>query len=332
MNLFQDYFLAAAGDDRDMTSLIEQKLNTFGICILGAGDFYTTGIRMPQHSQLMGLGDCSRLFLKEEIEEGHALRLGSFCTVKGLWLIGNKTDLGRPSSVGTRHGIGFLGTATTQDWSGQDRNCILESLRITSFTGGGIHCHDTGYSTSCCMVASDIHITSCGVGIFISRYSEYHRFTNIHCTGNHYGCVNNGGNNVFSACSFDSNVVGFLMDNSQGQSPNNSHGSVVGCTFNHTDSNKGVGIMALNTRCGFVFSACQIFYSDIVLENTLNFQFVNFNGGKDVHITAKGASCTAFSECFFDNHPIFDIKECDLFFVRECYTKKGDKILCPNEK
>ena len=61
-----------------------------------------------------------------------------------------------------------------------------------------------------------------------------HMFTNIMASKCLYGCINNGGNNVFVNCGFNSNITGFLIDNSRGQSNNNSHGSAIGCTFNHS--------------------------------------------------------------------------------------------------
>ena len=39
---------------------------------------------------------------------------------------------------------------------------------------------------------------------------------------------------MFVNCNFSENDMEFLMDNSQKQSKNETHGSAVGCTFNHS--------------------------------------------------------------------------------------------------
>ena len=126
----------------------------------------------------------------------------------------------------------------------------------------------------------------CGAGLNIFSFSEYHSFTNILSAANLYGCINNGGNNLFSACHFSGNKTGFLIDNSRGQSNNNSHGSVVGCTFNHSDKNEGVGIAVLGATHGFLFTSCQLFFSKIVVENSYGIVFSDFNCGKKEEIIA----------------------------------------------
>ncbi|MBQ3074645.1 MAG: hypothetical protein IJC26_01130 [Clostridia bacterium] len=67
------YVLEATGDDRDRTREIEELLEQRGCCVLGTGRFYVSGIMMPEHSTLMGLGEASLLVLASEVEEGYTV-------------------------------------------------------------------------------------------------------------------------------------------------------------------------------------------------------------------------------------------------------------------
>ena len=121
------------------------------------------------------------------------------------------------------------------------------------FTGGGITCNNTGLSPTANLLVSDVNISRCDVGIDVSFFSEYHRWTNVAAQECYYGCICNGGNNNFSNCDFSSNTVGLLIDNSAGQSRNDSHGTFSACSFNHSDNNNGTAIRLLGLTAGEVF-------------------------------------------------------------------------------
>ena len=323
---FQEYCLMSTGDLTDRKEEIEKLLQRYGICVLGSGAYYVSGVQMPLGSTLMGLGECSELILLEEVVSGVTVSLGTRCTVKNLTVKGAAEDLPKPETMGTRHGIAFLGDSTPQNRGAQHQDGIISSCRIRSFSGGGITCLDTGYSVDSSLCISDCRIHGCGAGINISRFSEYHRFTNVVCTRNLYGCINNGGNNVFVGCSFDGNTEGYLIDNRENQSPNNAHGSCVGCTFNHTNSNKGVGIRILGSKPGYVFSACQIFFSEIVVEDSIGIQFDHINFGKEEKITVKGGGAVHFTGCMFTTPPVVSVEENPHVQLLKCCTKAGEPI------
>lgn len=296
------YCLAASGNRMDRGAEIEDMLQRNGICWLGSGDFYVSGVKMPKNSTIVGMGRATRVILCEDAH-GAAIRMNSFCTVKDLCVTGTAEDLDMPQQIGDRHGISFEGTATPQDWSGQPQNVTISTCFLSNFTGGGILLDSTGYNDTCSAVVSDCHILNCGAGIYIPFFSEYHKFTNITCHHCLYGCINNGGNNMFVNCGFTSNVTGLLMDNSHGTSKNNSHGSVVGCTFNHSDSNRGIGIQILGVKNGFIFTGCQMFYSKIVVEDAPGIVIDSFNFGRNMDISVKGESFVSFSDCVFASQP-----------------------------
>lgn len=321
------YFLPSTQDDTDRTAEIQQLLDTYGTCQLGSGLYVTTGIQMPEGSSLMGVGHATKLLLREDLQAGYTVKLNSFCTVKDVAVLGSQEEIALLETVGDRHGLAFWGTATLQDWANQPHNSIISGCYISGFTGGGITCTDTGYSTHSSMTVSDCHIFGCGAGINISHYSEYHMFTNIQCTRCLYGCVNNGGNNVFVNCGFDSNVIGFLIDNSRGQSPNNAHGSVVGCTFNHTNGNGGIGIQILGAKPGYSFTGCQLFFSQIVLENSYEILFDTLNTGRQVKISVKGGGLTMFTNCSFGHLPEeIRVEGNDKVKFINCFTRSGEPV------
>ncbi len=304
------YFLPARADGANVSFEIEERLNEYGVCLLGAGTYVISGVRMPDGTSIIGMGRATRVELAEDVSSGAAIELGSFCTVRGIFLSGAKKDVKAPDTLGERHGIRFMGDATDYNRDKpQPKNSMIEGCFITSFSGGGITLCDTGYAIDSSLTVTNCRIMRCGAGLNIFRFSEYNSFTNVLCTDNLFGCINNGGNNLFSACHFSTNKTGFLIDNRHGQSNNNSHGSAVGCTFNHSDKNSGIGIQILGARHGFVFSSCQLFYSKIVVENSYGMVFSDFNCGKGEELVVRGGGTVIFKDFMFIEPPKISVED-----------------------
>lgn len=297
------YCLAASGSRQDRSAEIEDMLQRNSICWLGSGEFYVSGVTMPEHSSIRGMGSATKLILMEEVQDGAAINMGSFCSVQDLHVTGAPEDLVISETVGKRHGIAFAGNAIPEDRFIDPAAGIISNCLITNFAGGGLFFWNTGYNDRCSTTVTNCQILCCGAGINIAHFSEYHKFTNVTCHHCLYGCINNGGNNMFVNCGFTSNVTGFLMDNSLGRSKNNSHGSVVGCTFNHSDKNEGIGIQILNVKNGYVFTGCQMFYSKIVVEDAPGIVIDSFNFGRGMDISVKGESFVSFSNSVFASQP-----------------------------
>lgn len=323
-----DFYLKSTGDRTDRTGDIQRMLKEQGCCVLGPGVFWVRDIKMPDGTNLTGQGNATKLLL--DPEGTYCVGLGSFCAVRDLAVMGSEEPIELPETVGDRHGLVFEGTATRRDWANQTRNSMISGIFASGFTGGGITCRYTGYNTMCAMNVSDCHLWNCGAGIYIPRLSEYHKFTNVLCGACLYGCVNNGGNNMFLNCGFNANVTGFLIDNSDGESYNNAHGSAVGCTFNHSGKNQGIGIHIRGANHGYVFSGCQLFYSRVVLENSSGILFDNFNCGKQIAFTVKGGDLTVFSNSVFycPPDPLWAEDNPAVKFIN-CFTRDGKEItLC----
>lgn len=299
-------YLASTNDNTDRTTDIVAMLQATGICRLGAGQFYVSNLEMLDNTTIQGCGSATRVVLSEDAT--FAIKMAKQCGVQDLQLIGSVTNI-TPETIGERHGILWQGNYNeTTSNAKQPQKSFISNLWISNFTGGGVTCYNTGYGTMCHIEAVNLNIWNCGAGINISYWSEFHKFTNVRCQQCMYGCVNNGGNNVFVNCDFSSNGEGFLMDNSQDQSPNNSHGSAIGCVFNHTASNKGIGIRILNNTAGFVFDGCQIFYSQIYIEDTDGVMFTSCNfGNSNCDITIKGGNAILFANNLFGGTPSISI-------------------------
>ena len=83
------FFLAATGDNTDRTSEIVSILNANKKCILGVGEFYTTGIDMPDNTTIFGMGDAS--VLKKTGNGDFVIKLNKHNTVENICVDGNNT-------------------------------------------------------------------------------------------------------------------------------------------------------------------------------------------------------------------------------------------------
>lgn len=324
-------YLASTGDTTDRTAAILAMLQSTGTCHLGAGVFYVDSLIMPDNTSLIGCGTATEVYLVDGTDK-FTIRLGSNCIVKDMYLIGS-TAAGTPSIEGTRVGILWQGNYTqTQSSTGQPQYGTIDNVRISKFDNSGIRCYDTGYGTSNYISVTNCHITYCYKGINIEYWSEFHKFTNVRCAYCYYGCINNGGNNIFVNCDFSSSqYVAFLIDNSQGQSPNSAHGSCVGCVFNHTANNAGVGIMVLGEEAGFVFDGCQIFFSQINISNSDGITFSSCNFGvNNCDITITNGGAMLFVNNLHQGLPTIIITNNSNVHFVNCYVRSTGAEVKPN--
>ena len=151
-----EFFLRSTNDKTDRSAEIENLLNQYKTCVLCPGTYYVSGVKMPDDTSLFGMGEGSRILLNEDVTEGYAVSVGSRCTLKDLTFIGGDEDMPRPTEVGNRHGIGFVGNATTTERGVQPRDSIVEGCRIRNFSGKCCrHCGFRRYQ---------IYLSVCGSG------------------------------------------------------------------------------------------------------------------------------------------------------------------------
>lgn len=293
-------YLASTNDTTDRTNDILTMLNATGTCRLGPGQFYVSDLQMPVATSLMGSGFATILHLAGT-GDGFAVKLNTNCLVSDMQILGADSSpaAGFTSVVGNRHGILWQGTY--QEDNTAPSRAIVNNVWVRYFTGGGMTLYDTGTPSTNCIEVCNAFIFECCAGINISYFSEFSKFTNVRANGCYYGCLNNGGNNMFVNCDFSSNrEYAFVIDNSTGQSPNNAHGSCVGCVFNHTAhngvANSGTGILIMNTSNGFVFDGCQIFFSKIDIQDSAGVVVSNSNfGNANCDINVSGGNVVLFT-------------------------------------
>ena len=376
----QSYIPSMGKGAIDMKAAIESVLTAFGECHLGPGVFGVSGIDMPEGSTLYGCGDKTEIRLIGT-SAGYAVKMASKCTVRDLMLAGSNADITLSETVGNRHGILWQGNYANEYGEGsadrkenQPSYGTVSNVWIKRFTGGGITCDNTGPSVNHGLNVTNVNITNCNAGINVAYYSEFHRFTNVMAYLCQYACVNNGGNNVFVNCGFSNSKVGIItkmvdgstiIDRDTGTAvtrptTNNTHGSAIGCVFNHMDRDNntlGIGeaVHIEDGANGFVFSGCQFFYGVIYIENSTAVKFDSclFGPNKSSEspystvgysITLKntGASNlrTFFNGCNFSimsnagqHSPEFTVVNTGSGtmapVIDACYNRKGDAVVYP---
>lgn len=310
----------------DMTGAIMSMLTETGHCHLAPGIFYVSGnIDLPFGSTLEGCGQNTIVRLLSSQESGYIAKATRFSTIKNIRFSGGASapDL-TTADIGGRHGIAFIDDVSTGEALPYVRLCMIDQCWFENFSGAGIYLNDSGGGVNQGVIASNCYIEFCKVGIDLWYYSEYHKFSNIltyHC---YYGCINNGGNNMFVNCTFHG-TIGFMIDNASGDRRNPGHGSAIGCTFNHIDQwnrpttkGGGVAIKLANILNGFVFDGCQIWYGTIEIADSVGVLISNTQiGGGTPQITVTGDYATFFANCMFHALPTISVNAKTKF--NQCY-------------
>lgn len=291
----------------DMTSAIMAMLNDTGYCHLGEGIFYVSGnIDMPAGSTIEGCGQSTIIRLLARVSSGYTIKMQEYCTLTNLRLSGIYSSATTPSADGGRIGVLFAANSDGQEGATTTTtsHCWMSDVCITGFSGDGLKCHNTSINYAKGLYATNVHIAHCYRGINIDCNSEFNKFTNICISWCYIGCVNNGGNNVFVACTFHATNTGFYIDGTQF---NSAHGTVNGCTFCHIGSNNGVAIQCDDVSAGFVFANCQIWYNSVVLNRCTGILFDGIEFGRGISndgsvcasITISGGNLALFNGCIF---------------------------------
>ena len=324
-------YLQSTGDQTDVATAIVTMLTQTGVCNLGPGDFYVSGIDMPYGSTIRGSGNATTIILLDSVTNGYAIKMGQRCTVEDVTISGGTTAPTITSEIGTRNGILWQGTAVPGESTTSDTPTrgTISNCHIRWFSGSGIYCYGTGTGISNCLNVANVYVFYSTVGVNIAWLSEFHRFTNVDCRGCYYGIINNGGNNTFANCGFSKNTVGLLMDNTNGQSTNNSHGSFTNCVFNHSgNNNDGVAIQIIGCTNGEVFTGCQLFYGEIIITDSsgIIFDACNFGGSSGTSITITNGGLIMYNACCFKNAPTVTKTGNTATKMNNCYLRDGTAV------
>ena len=306
------YVLDPTGDQTDRTNDISACLRAFGRCVLANGEFYAANIDMPQNSSLEGFGAGSKLIMAASATGG-LVNVTTGCTVKDLSFIGGEEVA--IDTIGTRIGINHAVADAVK--------ITISGCRIVGFDLAGIYCSETGQA-SLSSTISDCFVVFCYYGIYTTN-SEYLCVANCQFNQNYFGAMNRGGNNKFANCGFDKNVTNYQIDE-DGGAHNGGHGSMVGCSFNHSNlaSNDGYAIIIRSTGRE-LFSGCSIGSGTILLDTTNGNIFAGCNFGSNVPIEITNGACSLFNGCIFKSSadsPVTRTNNTTTVFAN-CYTRAG---------
>jgi hypothetical protein len=327
----------------DMTSAIMAMLNSTGYCHLAPGIFYVSGnIDMPEGSLLEGCGKDTIIRLLSSVSSGYICRMHTKSTIRSVCFSGaysfSESDI-ESSDIGTRNGIIYIGNRNGGDQGVTPRTttcCMISECWFENFSGSAIYGYNSGGGLQEGMICNNNYITMCSAGINLDYWVEYCKFTNNIIFKCHYACINNGGNNVFTACTFHG-VIGFLVDNSNEDKQNNSHGSVIGCTFNHINNWNNPSVLGMGEAVkiigpvynGFVFTGCQFWYGSInVTNSSVGISFTNcLIGGNSPVVNIDNASIVFFANCIFMQAPTISASSLTKF--DNCYNGSTGAIIRP---
>lgn len=290
----------------DMAPAIMTMLNATGYCHLGEGIFYISGnIDMPEKSMLCGCGNKTIIRLLSSVSSGYCIKISATNTISDLSVSGGYSAPSH-STEGTRNGILFQANCDGTEGATQYTtvHCMMNNIWVSNFSGSGIKCHNTSQIYRHGLHAINVICTQCWCGLNIDYLSEFNKFTHLLtglCT---IGCINNGGNNVFTACTFYGTTIAFYVDGTQ---TNSAHSTINGCTFCHSGSNSGSAITMENVTAGFIISSSQIWYNSIDLDNCTGIAFIGCEfgrgttSGRGAKITINGGNLVLFNGCLFMN-------------------------------
>ena len=332
--------LLPSGDTTDRGPDILRMLVSYGQCNLSKGVYYVHGFEMPEGSSLTGCGKQTIVRLIESEDADYCVRIHRNNTVKNICFSGGLTapsDLTTPDTdLGNRHGVYLAANADGQSatHTGSLTN-IVTACFFENFNGSGFYAENTGGSMDNAVIMSDCRFYNCKVGINLNYYTEYSKFANCIVYSSNVACINNGGNNVFTACTFHG-VKGFVIDNSDNDKRNCAHGSVIGCTFNHIDNANrastlggGNAIEIKGITNAFVFSGCQLWYGAIDISNSRGVSFSNcLLGGNAPAITVSGDYGVTFCGCTFHQMPELNVNAGTKF--DSCYVDYTGEAVYPN--
>ena len=130
---------------------------------------------------------------------------------------------------------------------------------------------------------------------------------------------------MFSNCHFSSNFMSLLMDNTYSDKPNNSHGSMINCSFNHMSSENAISL--IKQQNGFMFANCQIFYGGVSINDCsgIVFSHCNFDGNA-IKLGVNNGGLVMISECAFGRQPTVTKTGTTHVVANSNYTRAGASV------
>lgn len=309
-------FLDDPEDGKDYTADFQSILADRGVLRLGKGQWMISGLTMPENTAIIGSGNESVLVLDANATT-HAVKMQSGCILSQLKIVGDGTFV-PDGTITDRHGV-YCDEVNVR--------MKIDNIEVTGFSGGGITFTDTGHGVDSNVECVNAHCYKNNVGVYLKSLTEFHNFTNVHCTDNYYGAIVNGGNNVFANCGFNSNdYMGVLFDNTDGTLSNTAMGAFVGCTFEHNGDNAGPNLKMVNMVGGETFTGCFFHYGSVELTKMYGcvFDACNFHTC-NISLTNCWSGCNIFSNCISNSNSgvTMTLTNSNNTKVVNCWTRDG---------
>ena len=319
------FILPGAGNDpsamRDVTNFITGRLEKYGSVFLGKGTYKISDLVMPDNTVIRGAGESTIL----HVPAGHdGIKVGANCTIENVTIEGEQTQSTTPHS-----NSGIIVEGNYED-APYIYNTKLNNLTIRNFSLAGIKGLKTGYWSANSISANNLRIYNCYAGIRFADKCEFNRVSNSIVYNCYIGIFIASGNNVVVNCSFSNNTTGVYMDGTDATiGANNGHGSLIGCTVNHSNNNTGYAFIIKGVSNGFVINGCNIWYGKILVDapsgGSSGVLFSNcLLGGGTPEIINWGANALILSSCIFKAAPTFSGNNPTI--KTNCYMVDGTPI------
>lgn len=280
---------------------ISAALNAHKHVVLGPGTFpINNALTIPAGCILEGCGE-------QTIIEAHgtnvtSIVMSAYSRIKNILLDGGEASA--PGTEGSRYGIYASGITDP---------FYIEGCSVTGFSKNGIYIASTSGNTVPFYV-SDCYITACYNGLYVHE-AEYGKIERVTCRECYRGLYENGGNNKYSDCGFDSNEIGVQMTTLYA---NNGHGSFTGCSINH---NTQYALYCGSLTNGELFTGCQIHFGTIHMAGTT--RGVNFSGcqfGQSIAFNNASGGDNYLIGCTFYADPTFTNSGAGTLSTINCYN------------
>lgn len=278
----------STGDTTDRLAEIQALLDNNGYAKLGKGEFYLSGqLRIRNGATLDGCGKATVIKQTPDSTQSSMIWLQSEGTIRNVCLQGEWTAKPTNETAYTSRRIGIVITGGTN-------NAIIDGCWFIGWTGQAILASTNSAATRSFLMSNcDVRWNNVGLK---TAESEYACIANCTFRENITGVLNNGGNNKFVCCGFDSNYDGFVIN----EGYNNGHGSCNGCTFNH---NTHYAVNMAYTELGFVFSGCNFAEGTIRNTKSKGIMFSGCRFGNWLKYNNYTENVTLFSGCIFSHSP-----------------------------
>jgi hypothetical protein len=261
------------------------------------GKFYLSStITLTDYQTIRGVGDSSIICLKTGNYPAITIG-GSYIKISDLSIRGKGrgTATNYATLYPNQHGIYLLGQVGI---AGARYNIDVSRCYFDSLGGAGIKIEENrGIYYQPMVNVYDCRASESWAGFMTGNRAEYNNFNNCNASLCEYGFYNQGGNNSFVGGMSNYNKCLFYLK----KGDNDGHGNAVGMILNHAQD---VGVWGDSLQVGFTFSACELYYSNIVLNYSFGIRF-DACDMQVANIYAAGSTGIVFNNTHYYTTPVF---------------------------